>query len=124
MNYLLFIDLDERGEFRAHVEDTDGNEIFSYGTEDEEPGIWLVEAGYMKHGRDERGLTEYLVDMGIIAKGDAVVDGYGYEPDDDEDDEDDEDEHANCEVAGSDLYATSDYFDRMAERKAMGFSDF
>ncbi len=66
----LVVDLDERGIFKAHVEDPDGNSIFEFSNEDEEGGvskhgIWLVSAGYMRHGRDTDGLLSYLQEIGV-----------------------------------------------------------
>jgi regulation of enolase protein 1 (concanavalin A-like superfamily) len=66
----LIVDLDERGWFKAHVEDQDGKIVFEFSNEDEtgwpsEDGLWLVEAGFMRHVRDADGLLEYLKDVGI-----------------------------------------------------------
>lgn len=66
---LYVIDLDERGLFKAHVENQNGKEIFSLSNEDE--GGWpggdldLVEDGYMRHALDVRGLHEYLQMVGF-----------------------------------------------------------
>ncbi|GIK44953.1 MAG: hypothetical protein BroJett012_08560 [Betaproteobacteria bacterium] len=66
---LYVIDLDERGLFKAHVENQNGKEIFSLSNEDE--GGWpggdldLIEDGYMRHARDVRGLHEYLQEVGL-----------------------------------------------------------
>lgn len=74
---VMVIDLDERGSFRGHVEDQKGRTVFEFSNEDEngwpdENGFWLVEGGFMKHGRDVDGLHEYLVQMGI-AKADSTI---------------------------------------------------
>ena len=66
----LVVDLDERGRFRAHVENDKGKSIFDFSNEDEEgapseDGLWLVEFGYMRHARDAHGLLEYLQEMGL-----------------------------------------------------------
>ena len=64
----LVVDLDERGWFRAHVEDQDGEEVFEFSNEDEDgwpSGLWLVEDGFMRHGRDAHGLLEYLKSIGV-----------------------------------------------------------
>lgn len=65
----LIIDLDERGTFRAHVENAYGDEVFAFSNEEEDDDtsgeIWLVEAGYMKNGRDTAGLLSYLQHMGL-----------------------------------------------------------
>lgn len=63
------IDLDERGIFKAHVENQNGKEVFSLSNEDE--GGWpkgdldLVEDGYMRHARDINGLLEHLQEVGL-----------------------------------------------------------
>ena len=61
----LVVDLDERGSFKAHVENYTGDSIFEVSNEDEngnpsDDGIWPVTAGYMHHNRDTRGLLSYL----------------------------------------------------------------
>lgn len=66
----MVVDLDERGSFSAHVEDRNGKSVFEFSNEDEsgwpsEDGLWLVEAGYMKHSRDSDGLLGYLQEVGI-----------------------------------------------------------
>lgn len=65
----LVVDLDERGIFKAHVENHKGESIFEFSNEDDngnpsDDGLWLVTAGYMHHGRDTRGLLEYLREIG------------------------------------------------------------
>ncbi|MBU2765461.1 hypothetical protein HAP94_04470 [Acidithiobacillus ferrivorans] len=69
----LVIDLDERGIFKAHVENHLGNTIFELSNEDDRgnpcsDGLWLVRDGYMKHGRDAEGLLTYLQDMGVATE--------------------------------------------------------
>lgn len=69
----LVVDLDERGIFKAHVEDPGGDPIFEFSNENKdggfsEDGIWLVGAGYMRHGRDTGGLLSYLQETGIATK--------------------------------------------------------
>ncbi len=67
----MVVDLDERGSFRAHVETQRGRNVFAFSNEDadtgwpSEGGLWLVECGYMKHGRDTHGLLGYLQEMGL-----------------------------------------------------------
>ena len=65
----LVVDLDERGIFKAHVENHKGESIFEFSNEDDngnpsDDGLWLITAGYMHHGRDTRGLLEYLREIG------------------------------------------------------------
>jgi len=88
-DYLYLIDLDERGSFRAHVEDAKtGKVIFQFSNEEEvlddegeptgeteEGEIGLVRDGYMKHGEDIAGLEEYLIDMKIIPEGSHLKKG-------------------------------------------------
>lgn len=58
------VDLDERGWFKSHVENQNGRTVFSFSNEDgntgwpSEDGLWLVEDGFMRHGRDTGGLLE------------------------------------------------------------------
>ncbi|MCS6997558.1 MAG: hypothetical protein NZ533_11550 [Casimicrobiaceae bacterium] len=70
----LIVDLDERGWFCAHVEDGKGNVLFEFSNEDEngwpdQHGLWLVEDGWMRHGRDVDGLLEYLKAIGVVGDG-------------------------------------------------------
>ncbi|MBU0501445.1 MAG: hypothetical protein KJ558_10140 [Gammaproteobacteria bacterium] len=73
-NLVLVTDLDERGLFKAHVEDTSGKEVFSFSNEDEdtgwpdEDGLWLVNDGHMRHGRDVCGLLDYMQTCGIAGQ--------------------------------------------------------
>ncbi len=74
---VMVVDLDERGSFRAHVDDQDGREVFSFSNEDEngwpeEEGVWLVEDGYMKHCRDCDGLHDYLLTVGLGKSGSTM----------------------------------------------------
>lgn len=55
------IDLNERGYFRAHVENTNGRLIFNFSNEEDEDGtVWLVEDGFMRNVHDVTGLHDYL----------------------------------------------------------------
>lgn len=65
------IDLDERGEFRAHVENENGKMLF------EIDGYEIFEDGFMKHTRDIVGLSEYLISLGIMEKNDSLTQGAG-----------------------------------------------
>ncbi|EGQ60914.1 hypothetical protein GGI1_03386 [Acidithiobacillus sp. GGI-221] len=69
----LVVDLDERGIFKAHVEDYVGDSIFELSNENEdgslkEDGIDLVRDGYLRHRRDTYGLLNYLREIGIATK--------------------------------------------------------
>jgi hypothetical protein len=67
--YNYVVDLDERGVYKCHVENSNGKTIWQASTEDEEDGeFWPVRDGFMKNGRDMSGLTKYLSEMGIIGK--------------------------------------------------------
>jgi hypothetical protein len=78
LHLTLVVDLDERGWFKAHVEDQNDRTIFEFSNEDEETGwpsedgLWLVEDGFMRHGRDADGLLDYLQSVGI-AKPNATL---------------------------------------------------
>ena len=70
------IDLDERGVFKAHVDDPDGKTVYSISNEDEDPETGEtsdgetpeVRDGFMKHGRDVKGLEQHLKELGVIPK--------------------------------------------------------
>ena len=67
-HFTLVVDLDERGSFRAHVENAKGDSIFDFTNEDDGE-LWLVEWGYMDHARDASGLLSYLQAMDIVGDG-------------------------------------------------------
>jgi hypothetical protein len=61
------VDLDERGIYKCHVENCNGKIIWEASNEDEEDGeFWPVRDGFMKNTKDMNGLTDYLIDLGII----------------------------------------------------------
>lgn len=68
--FLYIIDLNERGFFKAHVEDKNSSKtFFSFGNESEEEledGISMIEDGYMKNVEDVDGLKYYLIECKII----------------------------------------------------------
>lgn len=68
----FYINLDERGEFRADLRGADGGTIFEISCEDD-GSIALVEDGFMSHKTDLPGLEAHLKDLGIIAPGDEVM---------------------------------------------------
>jgi hypothetical protein len=71
--YFFFIDLEERGVFKAHVEDDEGDTVYEINSEDDEDGqVWLVEAGYMRNLADINGLHNYLVDMDFMPPGSSL----------------------------------------------------
>lgn len=66
----MVVDLDERGSFRAHVENQTGKTVFEFSNEGDngwpdEDGLWLVESGFMKHTLDVEGLHGYMIDVGL-----------------------------------------------------------
>jgi hypothetical protein len=65
-DFLYVVDLDERGLFSAHVEDEAGKIVFSLSNDNEEGTISLVDDGFMRHAKDMRGLTEYLIEHKVI----------------------------------------------------------
>jgi hypothetical protein len=66
------IDLDERGDFKAHVDDGQGETVFSIGTEDGASLAELIEDGFIKHGRDLAGLADYLKHVSIMTDDDRL----------------------------------------------------
>ena len=76
MKYQYFINLDDRGSFRADVRrgDCNGETVFEIraGNELEEDETSIFEDGYLKHGRDLAGLENYLKDLGIMKEGDEL----------------------------------------------------
>lgn len=75
-----FINLDERGQFNADLRDFDNNTLMTVTNEEQDDDgnelygeIGLVEAGYMKHGRDLSGLADYAIQMGLIPAGSTVL---------------------------------------------------
>ncbi|MBV7542172.1 hypothetical protein [Acidovorax sp. sic0104] len=75
----LVVDCDERGEFRAHVDNAMGRSIFDYDNLDPESGapdpdgLWLITYGFMRHPRDTAGLLDYLQSMGIVGASATLV---------------------------------------------------
>lgn len=81
--YLYVIDLDERGQFAAHVQDSEGNVFWEVKypeyIEDVESGEMvetstLFEDGYMKDKNDISGLESYLKETGVLGEGDGLTD--------------------------------------------------
>lgn len=73
----MVVDLDERGCFRAHVENANGKTLFEFSNEDDdeecEGGLWLVDMGYMRHARDEAGLLDYMRAMGMVGANSSMT---------------------------------------------------
>jgi len=70
--YYLIVNLDERGEYSASVYNSDDEEVWSCDTEVVNE---MVEDGFLKYKpyEDLEGLTEYLIDMGILDDQDSKI---------------------------------------------------
>lgn len=64
-SFTYWIDMDERGEFKATVYDSRDREVMSINEE-------IFEDGYMRHKKDLRGLASYLEELGIGGPGTQV----------------------------------------------------
>lgn len=96
MHYKYVIDLDERGQFQAHVEDHDGKTVWevSYPEyyQDDETGeemenSTIFDDGYMKDTEDVDGLEKYLKQMGTMPEDAELKSEDEFDEDDDDDDE-------------------------------------
>ena len=70
--FTYHIDHDERGEFRAHVEDEKGQQVYQIQN-NEEGEIEQIEDGFMRHTTDVEGLERYLQQMDIMPKKSELV---------------------------------------------------
>lgn len=75
--YFYHINLDERGSFYADVRDGNDKTVFEIKAGDElaEDETSIFEDGFMKNKHDINGLAHYLIDLGVIAKGDGIYRG-------------------------------------------------
>jgi hypothetical protein len=64
-----FINLDERGEFYADVRNAFDKTVFEIS------GFEIFEDGFMSNKDDLEGLSMYLVQLGVMAPGQALVKG-------------------------------------------------
>ena len=75
--YHYIVDLDERGIYKAHVENAETGEIiYEISNEDEDGNtepLWIVEDGFMENTKDMPGLAFYLFDLGIIDQFDKII---------------------------------------------------
>lgn len=79
--YLFVVDHDERGEFKAHVEDYQGNTVFEFDypnneyDEDGEIVVWdsFFEDGWVRSTSDSDGWKDYLVNQGILNPSDNLT---------------------------------------------------
>jgi hypothetical protein len=69
------VNLNERGSFYADVRDLDDKTLYEVKSNDEDGEIFEVESGFMKHAQDIKGLLEHLIDVGVLQKGDYLVEG-------------------------------------------------
>ena len=68
--------MDERGTYKAHVEDSVGKIIYEISNEDEEGNtspLWLIEDGFIKNTRDMGGLAKYLSELKIMETRDRII---------------------------------------------------
>ena len=72
LNHVHTIDLDERGEYRCHVDNCNGETVWSAST-DENGEFWPTVDGFMKHTSDMTGLASYLADMKVIPHGSTIT---------------------------------------------------
>jgi len=68
------IDLDERGFFRAHVDNSKDETVFNIlaGNELAEDESSIFDDGFMNHKNDLVGLESYLQDLEVIGKNDVI----------------------------------------------------
>jgi len=73
--YHYIVDLNERGIYKAHVEDSDSFKIIWVASnQDEDDGeFWPVRDGFMKNGEDMFGLMKYLYSIGVIEIMDEII---------------------------------------------------
>lgn len=74
-DFSYIIDFDERGGFRAHVENPEGKVVYEFaaGNELPEGESSIFEDGFMKHKEDVKGLENYLKQLGILKKSDTLI---------------------------------------------------
>ncbi|MBU3720550.1 MAG: hypothetical protein FGM22_07290 [Burkholderiaceae bacterium] len=104
--FFYWIDIDERGEFSAHVDNPHGKTVFEIPNAEAMED--LIQDGFMRHTSDIDGLAEYLQDMGVMAKGDTLVESNWYMDDYDEDETDEEGETVFHEMQGLGDYTQAD----------------
>lgn len=79
--YGYYIDLNERGSFRASVRDRQDRVVYEIraGNELQDDETSIFEDGFMRHERDVPGLESYLRDLGVISKDACVLDAAAFE---------------------------------------------
>lgn len=79
--FAYYIDLDERGTFRADVRDQKGKTVFEIeAPSPDEDMSTIFEDGYMRDKYDLDGLTTYLRELGVIPVGGEVLESSVAEP--------------------------------------------
>jgi hypothetical protein len=66
-------DLNERGEYQAHVLDMDTNEIVMTIQNEDDGSLYLIEDGFMRNIEDMDGLLWHMVDAGLAHRGDTLA---------------------------------------------------
>lgn len=76
-----YIDLDERGSFRADVRDEAGNTVYEVSAGDElgEDETSVFDDGYMRDKHDLAGLQAYLRDLKVIPADGEILDMEAFE---------------------------------------------
>jgi len=64
--YHYIVDLNERGIYKAHVEDADSFKIIWVASNQDDGEFWPVRDGFMKHCQDMIGLWAYLQESSLI----------------------------------------------------------
>lgn len=67
--FTYVIDLDERGEFKAHVSNSRGKSVYEI---DALFDAGVFEDGWMRHGNDVAGLAKYMRHLGIMRPADTL----------------------------------------------------
>ena len=70
--YDYYVNLDERGEFNADVRDPETEETI-FEIHDADQLSEMIEDGFMRHSHDTYELENYLKELGIIEKYDAIA---------------------------------------------------
>jgi hypothetical protein len=75
--FFYYINLNERGSFRADVRNEADETVYEIFAGDElaEGESSIFDDGYMRHKDDLYGLLDYLVDVGIARAGDTLQKG-------------------------------------------------
>lgn len=69
MKLEYYINLDERGDFNSDVR-RNGETVFEI--KDSDHLCEMIEDGFLKHGRDINGLTEYLKSVELLRENETI----------------------------------------------------